>query len=118
MNNYYEKKYGEYIVRIWHNNHEEWLLNNKFHRENMPAIIWADGTKMWYNNGILHKIGGPAIKRPDGSEEWILNGKRHRIDGASICSDVYIQWSLNGILISKDEYLLIPILYRMNIIYE
>ena len=58
-----------------------WYLNDKYHREDGPAIEYADGDRVWYLNGKLHREDGPAVEWADGTKEWYLNGKRHRDDG-------------------------------------
>ena len=30
---------------------KRWCLNNKYHREDGPAIEWSDGSKSWIFNG-------------------------------------------------------------------
>ena len=52
-----------------------WYLNNKYHREDGPAIEFLDGAKEWYWNGKHHRVDGPAIEYPDGVKEWWLDGK-------------------------------------------
>ena len=54
---------------------KRWCLNNKYHREDGPAVENSDGTKQWFLNGEPHREGGPAIEWSDGTKEWYLNGK-------------------------------------------
>jgi hypothetical protein len=63
---------------------KRWLLNDKIHRENGPAVEWPDGEAHWYLNGKLHREGGPAIERPCGSKSWFFNGELHRVDGPAV----------------------------------
>ena len=53
----------------WH------YLNEKFHREDGPAVEWSNGNKSWYINGELHREDGPAIERGDDHHDWYYNGK-------------------------------------------
>jgi len=52
-----------------------WSLNDKFHREDGPAIEWPDGSKYWYLNDKLHREDGPAVERSNGTKQWFLNNK-------------------------------------------
>jgi hypothetical protein len=52
-----------------------WLLNDKYHREDGPAVEWGNGTKIWYLNGERHRVDGPAYEGADGSKSWYLNDK-------------------------------------------
>jgi len=52
--------------------------DNRFHREDGPALIEDDGDKEWWNHGLRTRADGPAIERSDGSYEYWLDGKRHR----------------------------------------
>ena len=59
----------------YYNGTKCWYLNNKYHREDGPAIEFLDGAKEWYWNGKHHRVDGPAIEYPDGVKEWWLDGK-------------------------------------------
>jgi hypothetical protein len=61
---------NNYPVTVWVDD------NNKFHREDGPAIEDADGTRLWYKHGKRHRESGPAAEFADGYEEWWLNGVR------------------------------------------
>ena len=88
--------YKEYTVRVY-KNRTEWYLNEKYHRENGPAIEYADGSKLWWLNNNRHREDGPAIECANGTKEWYLNGKRHRKDGPAIeYADGYKAWWVNG----------------------
>lgn len=56
-----------------------WLLHNKIHREDGPALEYSDGTKEWYVNGYRHREDGPAVEWDDGTL-WYLNGVRLHFD--------------------------------------
>ena len=76
---------------------KQWILNEKWHREDGPAIEHANGSRFWYLNGKRHREDGPAIEYGNGTKEWRLNGKCHREDGPAveyINGDKY--WYLNG----------------------
>ena len=74
-----------------------WHLNEKFHREDGPAVIHADGSERWYFKGKLHRVGGPACIRADGTRSWYFNDNLHRTDGpAMIIADGSKHWYENG----------------------
>ena len=74
---------------------KRWWSNDKYHREDGPAIEYTDGSKEWYLNGKLHRINAPATEYINGNKEWYLNGKLHRVDGPAIESDDK-KWYLYG----------------------
>ena len=54
---------------------EYYLVNNKLHNVDGPAVERADGTKEWYKNGKRHRDGNlPAIEWSDGTKMWGKNG--------------------------------------------
>jgi len=68
--------------------YEKWYLNNKFHREDGPAIQdwYKNGQKMyekWCLNDKFHREDGPAIQWwwyssvQKEFEEWFLNDKQY-----------------------------------------
>ena len=65
----------EYTVRVYTDGTKFWYLNDKYHREDGPAVERADGTKSWFLNGKRHREDGPAIEYADGTKFWCLNGK-------------------------------------------
>ena len=67
--------YKTYEVHVYDNGVKEWLLNDKLHREDGPAIVCTNGTKFWYLNGKLHRENGPAVIHANGDKCWYLNGK-------------------------------------------
>ena len=69
---------------------EQYFLNNKFHREDGPAIIY------YYDNGKIV------------FEQYCLNDKRHREDGPA-----YISYYPDG-KIERESYYLNGILYADN----
>jgi len=54
-----------------------YYLNDKFHREDGPAVENTVGNKFWYINDLLHREDGPACEYGDKSEpeSYYLNGK-------------------------------------------
>jgi len=60
-------------MKVGSNGRKYWYLNDKFHREDGPAIEWPDGSKYWYLNDKLHREDGPAIENSDGTKRWFLN---------------------------------------------
>ena len=55
------------------NGNKYWILNNKLHRINGPAIEYSDGTKFWFLHGKYHRINGAAIEWTDGDKWWYLD---------------------------------------------
>jgi len=55
-----------YIVYVDDYGTKCWHWNNKFHREDGPAVEYANGGKEWYLNGKRHREDGPAIEYADG----------------------------------------------------
>ena len=66
----------EYTVKVYPNGSKFWYLNDKYHREDGPAIEFANGDKSWYLNGKLHREDGPAIECVNGSKYWWLNDEK------------------------------------------
>ena len=86
-----------------HNN--GYLIAEKLHREDGPAVENANGTKAWYLNGNLHREDGPAVEGPDGTKFWFLNGERHRENGPAIeYAGGTKQWFLNGKFLTEKEF--------------
>ena len=84
---------------------KHWLLNDRPHRTDGPAVIEADGYKSWWLNGKCHRTDGPAIEWADGDKHWYLNGKLHRTDGpAFVGADDDKEWFLNGKQLSEAEW--------------
>jgi len=63
-------------MKQWPNGTKFWYLDDKFHREDGPAVEYPDGQKQWWLNHNLHREDGPAIEYPDGTKLWYLNGKK------------------------------------------
>ena len=94
----------EYTVKVFDSGTRYWYLNDKYHREDGPAIEWADGSNEWWLNGERHRENGPAFD-VDGRKEWCLNGKLHREDGPAVeWADGTKEWWLNGIQYSEEDY--------------
>ena len=97
------------------NSWEKWVLNNKIHREDGPAVIRYNDEKVieeqWRVEGRLHRKNSPAIIRyKDGvvtEEQWWVNDKSHRKDAPAIIryNDgvvVYEEWFTNNIRHRED----------------
>jgi hypothetical protein len=65
------------ICKTYEEGSRRWYLNDKFHREDGPALEYINGTKAWYLNGKLHREGGPAIEYVNGGKDWYLSGVRY-----------------------------------------
>ena len=64
------------IIAVNHDGTQYWYKNDKFHRDDGPAIIYSDGSQFWYKNNVSHRDNGPADIWEDGSEIWYKDGKR------------------------------------------
>lgn len=53
-----------------------WSMNDKFHREDGPAVEYLSGTTCWYLNGLRHREDGPAIEWNNGYNEWFIHGEK------------------------------------------
>jgi hypothetical protein len=94
-----------YKVDVDDDGNKYWLLNNKLHREDGPAIEYADGSKQWILNGKRHRTDGPAVEYADGTKMWYLNGECHREDGPAIeYADGTKQWYLNGEQFTETDF--------------
>jgi hypothetical protein len=82
-----------------------WVLNDKKHRTDGPAIEYASGTRSWYLNGLLHHTDGPAVEWANGDRDWYLNGLPHRTDGpAREWANGDREWWLNGKRHTEEEF--------------
>ena len=52
---------------------KRWYKDNKFHREDGPAVEHTSGN-YWYQNGEQHREDGPAVEYVDGAKEWYYKG--------------------------------------------
>jgi hypothetical protein len=53
-----------------------YYLNDKYHREDGPAVEHLNGDKRWYQNDNLHRLDGPAIEWSGNSlKSWYFHGK-------------------------------------------
>ena len=77
-----------------------YFVNDRYHREDGPAIETICGHKVWCINGIKHRLDGPAVITSNGlSKQWFVNGLLHRLDGPAVeYSNNYKEWRINGIL--------------------
>ena len=95
----------EYTVKVYDNGDKFWFLNDKYHREDGPAVEWVDGYKAWYRNGKLHREDGPAVEYPNGDKEWFFDDLRHREDGPAVeLADGTKFWFLNGTKVTEEEF--------------
>lgn len=63
-------------VPVRKDNKTIWVVGNKLHRIDGPAVEWDDGDKEWCINGLFHREDGPAIDYINGHQEWWLNGDK------------------------------------------
>ena len=63
---------------------EFWYKNDRWHREDGPAVILASGEKGWWLNGERHREDGPAVECVDGDTMWFRHGRLHREDGPAV----------------------------------
>ena len=62
-----------YIVKVDDYGNKYWFLNDKYHREDGPAVEYPNGCKFWYLNDKLHREDGPAVEYDTGGKYWYLN---------------------------------------------
>lgn len=98
----------EYTVKFF-DHCIEWWFNGKLHREDGPAVQFLNGDKWWdydENGKKIYREGRPAIEHDCGAKYWYIEGKRHREDGPAVeFSNGTKYWYLDGILLSKQEFL-------------
>ena len=95
----------EYTVKVYEDGTKFWYLDDKYHREDGPAIEYANGDKYWFLNGKYHREDGPAIDYADGTKYWFLNDKYHREDGPAVeWANGDKSWYLNGIKMTEQEH--------------
>ena len=85
-----------------------YLLDEKYHRTDGPAMIYNNGSENWYFNGILHRLDGPAKIWMGYCNRWYVNGKRHRSDGPAVeyykeCNKIHDEWFIDGKRIVKEN---------------
>ena len=69
---------GRTFIKAGADKGEFWLLNDKLHREDGPAVIYRRHglvQKEWYLNGKHHRVDGPAIEYAGRRREWYIKGK-------------------------------------------
>jgi len=66
-----ESKEKPYCVK-YSNGNKFWLVNDKFHREDEPAILCIDGRKYWYLNGKEYSFEEWCKKLNKSDEEIIF----------------------------------------------
>ena len=94
-----------YTVTVDDDGTKRWYLNNKFHREDGPAVEYADGTKYWFLDDNLHRTDGPAVEYVNGNKLWYLDGKLHRTDGHAVeYADGTKEWYLNDVQYTEAEW--------------
>jgi len=72
----------------------------------MKPKIDVIGTKFWMLNDKCHREDGPAVEKIDGFKSWWIHGKRHRTDGpAIVCRDGEKEWWIKGIELTEQEWL-------------
>ena len=58
---------------------KRWYKDDKFHRDNGPAVERYSGTKEWWQNGLLHRLDGPALEFNNGSKFWFILNKKIQV---------------------------------------
>lgn len=60
---------------------EIWALNDKFHREDGPALVRGNTEVRYCIHGKKHRLDGPARVFGNGECMWYVNGVRFEDDG-------------------------------------
>ena len=83
-----------------------YILNERYHREDGPAVEYPNGTNIWYLNGQLHRKDGPAVEMASKTKKWYFNGVLHREDGPAVewLGDLGKEWWLNGTWYTENSY--------------
>ena len=72
-------------IEYFHIGHKEWYQNGKLHRVDGPAVESMNDLLKWYQCGELHRVDGPAVEvMSSGCRFWYQCGKLHRLDGPAI----------------------------------
>jgi hypothetical protein len=84
------------------------LYGPRFKRPRRPRVQRseeADGTIVWRAQDKFHREDGPALRDPRGRLEWWRHGLRHREDGAAVeCEDGRREWWLEGEQVSLAQW--------------
>jgi len=85
---------------------KRYYLNNKYHREDGPAIEFLSGTKLYYIHGKLHREGNlPACEWSNGEKQWRIHGLLHRENGPALeCANGGTYYYINGFYYSEEYY--------------
>ena len=59
---------------MFNNKIEIFTLNDKYHRDDGPAIIHPNGRQEYWLHGKPHRIDGPAYISVDGTPYWYVDG--------------------------------------------
>jgi len=97
-----KEQYEKRLTKKEYPDHVEYLVDNKPHREDGPAVIFHDGTLYWCKHGKVHRDyeDGPAVIYADGSREWRYRGMLNRGDGPAIISaNGNEYWYVSGTLL-------------------
>lgn len=95
---------SEFVCEVDEYGNRFWMLGDKRHRVDGPAIEYVNGTRAWYVDGRRHREDGPAIEHSNGDKEWYFNGKLHRTNGPAIeYSNGYTGWWLNDHHFGNEE---------------
>ena len=76
-----------------------YFKDEKYHREDGPAIIYNNKCKLWYKDGKLHREDGPAI-------EWLNNEKYYYLEGVEY-NETYYYDKVNDYIIptnTQEQY--------------
>ena len=79
-----------------------WMIGDKCHREDGPAIIRKNGLRAWLCNDLLHRTDGPAIEYPHGAKSWWIDGERY------LCMD---NWAKELGIYDTEEFVLLKLKY-------
>jgi hypothetical protein len=64
--------------RIYDEGDVEWIMNEKYHKLDGPAVIYPDVRVEYWEKDKRHRINGPAVIGANGDEEYWENGVRIR----------------------------------------
>ena len=55
---------------------KHWILDNRYHCLDGPALEYANGDKLWFLHGELHRLDGPAEEYINGYKKWWYHGEQ------------------------------------------
>lgn len=98
-------KTKEYLM-IVNNGYREVKSFDKSSKDCFSSRKFHNGAELHYLNGKYHREDGPAhISIHRTAQYWYYHGKLHRADGPAYYNGIWKEFYLNGVRLSKKEFL-------------